>query len=206
MNVSGPPATTPSTPYTSLTAESVKVLAHPMRSHLLGALRKLGPSSATTLAAALHTNTGSASYHLRRLESVGLVEDTGLGRGKERIWRSAASGHRWENTDFADDEDARTALDWLRRGYSRDADAAYSHWLDVAESWPVAWQNASGMSDGWVTVTPEQAGLMGDELDAVIEKYRSAGAGDPRARRLHIYRMSFPLDADDVPDAPGQPQ
>ncbi|WP_242653142.1 winged helix-turn-helix domain-containing protein, partial [Intrasporangium flavum] len=60
-----------------LTPESLRVLAHPLRSRLLGALRRGGPATATDLAAALGTNSGATSYHLRKLESVGLVEDTG---------------------------------------------------------------------------------------------------------------------------------
>ncbi len=196
-------------PYThvELTADSIKVLAHPLRSRLLGALRRLGPSSATTLAVELTTNTGATSYHLRRLESVGLVEDTGAGRGKERIWRATTESHGWRATDFADDEDARTAADWLQRGYHRQFDEYYAHWMDVAESWPAAWQDVSGMSDSWVEVTPAQARAMVDEIEAVIDSYLHAGAGDPAARRLHLFRIAFPLEPDDVPttaaDDPG---
>jgi DNA-binding transcriptional ArsR family regulator len=195
----------PERPWTrlELTAESVKVLAHPLRSRLLSALRRGGPASATALAAELTTNTGATSYHLRRLESVGLVVDTETGRGKERVWRAATESHAWSNADFADDEDARTALGWLVRDYHRQFDVAYSRWLDVAESWPEPWQEVSGMGDAWVEVTPDQARQMQAELDDVVGRYARAGEGDPRARRLHLYRTSFPLDPDDVPDVPG---
>lgn len=188
-------------PYSNinLTAEAVKVLAHPLRSRLLGELRRGGPSSATALAAALGSNSGATSYHLRRLESVGLVEDTGTGRGKERIWRAATDSHSWRNTAFTDDEDARTALGWLQRSYSRDLDAAYTHWLDVSENWPDAWRDVSGMSDMWVEVTPEQARSMSEEMERVLDAYLHAGRGDPRARRVHVYRVAFPLDVDDTP-------
>ncbi|AEG43180.1 helix-turn-helix transcriptional regulator [Isoptericola variabilis] len=190
------------TTHLELTADAVKVLAHPLRSRLLTALRRGGPASATALAAELSTNTGATSYHLRRLESVGLVEDTGEGRGKERIWRASTESHGWRNSDWADDEDARTALGWLVRDYHRQFDAAYAHWLDVQDSWPAEWQDVSGMSDAWVHVTPAQAQAMLGEIEAVIERYVRAGAGDPAARRLHLYRFSFPLEADDVPAAP----
>jgi DNA-binding transcriptional ArsR family regulator len=189
--------------HVDLTAESVKVLAHPLRSRLLTALRRGGPASATALAAELSTNTGATSYHLRRLASVGLVEDTGEGRGKERIWRASTESHGWRNSDWADDEDARTALGWLVRDYHRQFDAAYARWLDVQDSWPADWQDVSGMSDAWVEVTPGQAQAMLDELEAVIERYVHAGSGDPAARRLHLYRFSFPLEPDDVPRAAG---
>ncbi|MFP3714613.1 ArsR/SmtB family transcription factor [Puerhibacterium sp. TATVAM-FAB25] len=191
----------PERPYThvELTAESVRVLAHPLRSRLLSALRKGGPASATRLAAELQTNTGATSYHLRRLESVGLVADTGEGRGKERIWRATTASHGWRGSAFADDEDARTALGWLVRGYHQQFDEEYARWLDAADAWPAPWQDVSGMSDAWVEVTPEQARAMQDELAAVVDRYLSAGAGDPAARRLHVYRVAFPLDPSDVP-------
>lgn len=191
------------TRYFDLTAEAAKVLAHPLRSRLLGALRRGGPASATTLAAELTSNSGATSYHLRRLESVGLVEDTGEGRGKERLWRASTEGHSWRNSAFDDDEDARTAVDWLVRDYHRQFDVNYSHWLDVRESWPREWTDVSGMTDTWVEVTPEQARAMAEELEAVVNTYRRIGTGDPRARRLHLWRFLFPLDADEVPEADG---
>ncbi|MCZ2264429.1 winged helix-turn-helix domain-containing protein [Isoptericola sp. QY 916] len=194
---------TPERPYThlELTAEAAKVLAHPLRSRLLGALRRGGPASATALAAELSTNTGATSYHLRKLASVGLVTDTEEGRGKERLWAAATQSHGWRDSDFGGDEDAQTALGWLVRDYHRQFDTNYAHWLDVQESWPKEWTDVAGMTDTWVDVTPEQAAAMADELEAVVNKYLRVGTGDPRARRLHLWRFLFPLDADDVPDA-----
>ena len=84
-----------------LDAAALKVLAHPLRSRLLSALRRGGPATATELAARLSTNTGATSYHLRKLESVGLVADTGEGEGKRRLWRAATDAHEWTASDFA---------------------------------------------------------------------------------------------------------
>src|ERR671917_2926062 len=75
----------------TLDAQAVKVLAHPLRSRLLSQLRTAGPATATDLATELNTNTGATSYHLRKLESVGLVTDTGEGEGKRRLWRGPAA-------------------------------------------------------------------------------------------------------------------
>src|SRR5215217_6608077 len=83
-----------------LDAEAVKTLAHPLRSRLLSALRTGGPATATDLASTLSTNSGATSYHLRRLESVGLVTDTGDGEGKRRLWRATTESHQWEDGDF----------------------------------------------------------------------------------------------------------
>jgi DNA-binding transcriptional ArsR family regulator len=186
-----------------LTAEAAKALAHPLRSRLLTALRRGGPASATALAAELSTNTGATSYHLRRLADVGLVEDTEEGRGKERLWRAATESHGWSSSAFGDDEDARTALGWLVRDYHRQFDSAYAHWLDVEEEWPEQWRDGTGMSDAWVEVTPEQLTTVQQEIEAVLIRHRLAGAGDPRARRIHLWRFTFPLEPDDVPGPAG---
>jgi predicted ArsR family transcriptional regulator len=67
--------TQPSASTLRLDAHALKVLAHPLRSRLLRALRVDGPATATALAATLGTNTGATSYHLRKLASVGLVPE-----------------------------------------------------------------------------------------------------------------------------------
>ncbi|GAB4084308.1 hypothetical protein GCM10028784_09380 [Myceligenerans cantabricum] len=182
-----------------LTAEAVKVLAHPLRSRLLSTLRRDGRATATDLAVLLRSNTGATSYHLRRLESVGLVEDTGEGAGKRRLWRASTGSHGWTTSELADDEDAATALGWLVRDYHRLFDAEYAHWLDVSDAWPREWQDAAEMGDVSVRVTPERLVRLNQELEELVQRYRDVDAGDPRARRIHLWRFAYPMDADDVP-------
>ncbi|MGD8167194.1 ArsR/SmtB family transcription factor [Herbiconiux sp. P16] len=177
-----------------LDARAVRVLAHPLRSRILGRLRLTGPATATELASALSTNSGATSYHLRALESVGLVTDTGEGVGKRRLWRASTDYHSWINSDFAGDEDARTALDWLQRDYIRQFAARAERWLDAAEGWPREWVDVLGLNDAFVEVTPAQAGSLRAELDAVLARYRSAGAGDAAARRIHVSTQSSPIE------------
>jgi len=184
-----------------LDAAALKVLAHPLRSRLLSALRRGGPSTATELAALLSTNTGATSYHLRKLESVGLVADTGEGEGKRRLWRAATDAHEWTASDFAGDEDAQTALGWLVRDYNRLLGQRFERWLDVEAEWPLPWRDASGMSDRWVLATAEQAQALKAELDQLLARYRDAGAGRPDARRLAVYTVLFPEDLDAGPGA-----
>lgn len=184
-----------------LDSAAVKVLAHPLRSRLLSALRVDGPATATDLATRLGTNSGATSYHLRKLESVGLVEDTGEGEGKRRLWRAATDYHSWEPSDFEGDEDSETALNWLVRDYARHFNEQFERWLDVEEFWPMAWRDAAGMSDGFVIATPEQVQQLKAELDEVIARYRRVGQGNPNARRLAVYSAIYPLDLDRAPRA-----
>src|SRR5687768_18374956 len=96
-----------------LDADALVTLAHPLRSRLLSRLRLHGPATATELAQGLATNTGATSYHLRKLESVGLVEDTGEGAGKRRLWAPTTRSHSFVPSDFAADDDASAAVNWL---------------------------------------------------------------------------------------------
>lgn len=182
-----------------LDAAAVKVLAHPLRSRLLSALRLDGPATATDLAARLSTNSGATSYHLRKLESVGLVSDNGEGEGKRRLWQAATDFHTWDASDFAGDEDSETALNWLVRDYARHFSEKFEQWLNVQETWPVEWRDAAGMSDNIMVATPEQIEQLKAELDELLLRYRRVGQGNPKARRLAVYYAAYPLDLDRVP-------
>lgn len=182
-----------------LDATALKTLAHPLRSRLLSALRVGGAATATDLARRLGTNSGATSYHLRRLESVGLVTDTGDGEGKRRLWRASTDSHQYDPSDFAGDEDAETALSWLQRDYSRHLGEQFERWLDVEHTWPPEWQDAVGMGDSFVIATAEQVSAMAEEVWAVFEKYRRIGQGNPNARRVAVYLVDYPLDLDRAP-------
>lgn len=189
--------TVPSYTGMQLDDRAIRVLAHPLRSRLLSQLRLGGPATATELANTLSTNTGATSYHLRALESVGLVTDTGEGVGKRRLWRASTQHHSWTNSGFRDgDDDTRTALEWLQRNYVRQFAERAEHWLDAADGWPAEWVDLLGISDAIVTVTPEQLGAFADELDALVARYRSVGDGDPHARRVHLGYVATPVELD----------
>ena len=188
-----------------LDATSLKVLAHPLRSRLLSTLRRGGPATATTLATALGTNSGATSYHLRKLEAVGLVTDTGEGEGKRRLWRASTDSHQFEPSDFAGDEDAETALNWLVRDYMRHFAEQFERWLDVESTWPAQWRDAAGMSDSFIIATPEQVEELKAEVDELLARYRRVGQGNPRARRLAVYSVLYPLDLDKAPQKREQP-
>lgn len=189
----------PEDSYIRLDARSLHVLAHPMRSRLLGALRGAGPSTATGLAARLGTNSGATSYHLRKLAQVGLVEDTGAGEGRRRVWRAASSYTQWQVSDFVGEEDAETALNWLTRDYLRHLGEKGERWLDVEAEWPLEWRDALGTNDDSVVATAEQVQAMYGEIDAVVKRYRRVGQGNPQARRVAVWTVMYPIDLDRAP-------
>ena len=180
-------------------ATAVKTLAHPLRSRLLVALRRGGPSTAPALAAALGTNSGATSYHLRRLADVGLIDETDGGRGRERRWQAATDRPSWKGSDFADDEDAATALNWLERDYLRHFTERAERFLDVRDQWPATWSDELGLSDGLALVDLDQLRRLRSELDAVLARYARIGQGHPGARRVAVYTHLYPIDIDHPP-------
>ena len=176
-----------------LDAHAVKVLAHPLRSRLLSALRMGGPATATTLAERLGTNSGATSYHLRKLESVGLVEETGEGHGKERPWRASTEMHSFTQRDVASDADGQAAADWLRRFYLRSFLDRYGTWLDDHASWPLEWQEVADTSDYLLRLSPRRLAELRSEMREILERYRDPDPDDPDALPIEIDVHAFPL-------------
>jgi DNA-binding transcriptional ArsR family regulator len=180
-----------------LDSHALQVLAHPLRSRLLTALRVNGPATATALAATLQTNTGATSYHLRKLASVGLVEETDQGRGRERWWRAATDKHGWIERDVAGDADGEAAADWLRRFYLRSFIDRYQGWLDAQADWPLDWRDVAGASDVVLRLTPERLASFEADFQVLCERYRDdqAADDDADARVIQLYLHAFPFEA-----------
>ncbi|WP_432478812.1 ArsR/SmtB family transcription factor [Nocardioides sp. GXQ0305] len=177
-----------------LDATALRVLAHPLRSRLLSQLRLHGPATATDLAEVLETNTGATSYHLRKLESVGLVTDTGTGEGKRRVWEASTRGHQYTPSDFIGDVEAEASLSWLTRHYQDTLAERVERWAEVSPQWPAAWRDTLGSGDDGVRVTSDQARAMWDEIQEVTRRYREAGADDPDAIRVLVWTHLLPVD------------
>lgn len=178
---------------------ALRVLAHPLRSRLLAELRVHGAATATELAAALETHTGATSYHLRQLAEVGLIEDTGEGTGRRRLWRAVATGAPEASVGILDgdepeDPDDLAAADWLARDYLEHFTGRASDWLDGRADWPTSWRPVLGLEDHLVLVTAEQMTALREELVEVLDRYRRLGQGNPRAKRVSVYTCAVPVD------------
>jgi DNA-binding transcriptional ArsR family regulator len=158
-----------------LDSRSIRVLAHPLRSRLLGQLRSNGPATATQLATRLGTNSGTTSYHLRKLAGVGLVrEDPSNGDGRDRWWRAAHRMTSWSDAQFRHDPDDRAAADWLLGYQLRTSTERTQAWLDARAEWPEEWLEAD-LSDYRLYLTVEQMKELAAKLHEVVEPYRKAG-------------------------------
>jgi DNA-binding transcriptional ArsR family regulator len=176
-----------------LDARQIRVLAHPLRSRLLGSLRLYGPATATQLAQRLKTNTGATSYHLRQLAEVGLVaEEEREGGGRQRWWRPRHEVSSWRRSQYDDDPDAAAAAEWMESNQ-------VNRFVEHAEAWrraspgeSPAWRDVSEMSDYFLTLTPQGTRQLLDEIDAVIQRYRDQPADGPDARQILLYLAAAP--------------
>lgn len=188
-----PPDAPPPSPPAVDRAESLRALAHPLRSRILAQLRVHGEATATTLASALGTHTGATSYHLRRLEAAGLAEDTGHGDGRRRVWAASAATIPQAAEEPLDEDEAAAAL-WLQRDYVQHFAERADRWVTEQDDWPATWRDACGLADHPLLVTTEQLTALAAEIGEVMARYRRIGAGSPGARRVAAYTCLLPVD------------
>lgn len=181
----------PSTRDIELDTAALRVLAHPLRLHVLSLLRERGPSTAGRIAGELGIHPGAASYHLRRLAAGGLiVEEAGRGTGRERWWRSA---HRQSIHDPA-----------TASGAEREAGLGYTHAVALAAAdrvrrsarelprMPREWADVVTYGDFLLRLTPADVDRMRAEIFEVIERYR-AGGGSEGAVPVTLQVQAFPV-------------
>ncbi|MDP9866059.1 MULTISPECIES: helix-turn-helix domain-containing protein [Streptosporangium] len=179
-----------------LDASALKGLAHPSRLRLLDLLDRHGPATATQLAALTGENTGATSYHLRRLERHGLIEDIPeRGKGKERWWRTRSFA--FDGDRLRHDPDTAEAAEFLLAEMVRQRRAELANWLEESRTTPRPWIEAGVNSRVAVRLTREElADLVRDVtqvLDAYHDRARERGEGVPDTARVIVHFDAFPV-------------
>ncbi len=88
---------------------ALRALAHPLRLALLNHLMSFGAQTASQCAEVVGSTASNCSYHLRSLARFGLVESVDPVDGRERPWRSTATGLQFGAAD-GEAGDQATAL------------------------------------------------------------------------------------------------
>lgn len=189
-----PPAAAPAGLSTvHLSSEQIRTLAHPLRARLLGALRLDGPATASTLAGAFATNSGATSYHLRRLAAVGLVvEEPGRGRGRERWWRAAHQVTSFHAGDYASDPDAAAAADWFQDHALGTLTDHFAGWTANRDRFSPAWQDAAGVNDLVLRLSPERLRMLTEEIWQLLLRYRAEPDDGPDSEQVLVGYLAFP--------------
>ncbi|MGH4032770.1 ArsR/SmtB family transcription factor [Actinomycetota bacterium Odt1-20B] len=184
-----------------LDARSLRGLAHPLRMRLLSSLRINGPATASQLAARLGESSGSTSYHLRQLAEYGFIEDDPEhGKGRERWWRSAHQGTRFDDELSRDPDPAvRGAAQLYLHAVASRYSQELTTWVGTKDEWPDEWTESADMSDAMLRLTPALTAELRDKLHQVIEAYRplEKDKDDPQAALVRVQTQLFPTHSTD---------
>ena len=104
------------------------VRAHPLREALLSLIDRDGTTTSTIAAGELGESTGSCSFHLRRLEALGVIEAV-PGAGRVKPWRRVRAEQASLNRELEDTAYAS----WLKAKISDDEDFAFSAVVPLAD-------------------------------------------------------------------------
>ncbi|MET9394797.1 helix-turn-helix domain-containing protein [Streptomyces sp. NPDC006624] len=183
-----------------LDARSLRGLAHPLRIRLLDALRFGGPATASQLAAKLGESSGATSYHLRQLAEYGFVEDApDRGKGRERWWKAAQRGLRFDDALLTDPDPAvRGAADLYLHEVATTQTRDVSTWLGNRGTWPEEWSRVWDMSSWTLRLTPEQTRELVGKMHELLDTYRDRASDEdlPGAEQVRIHTHAFPIRTD----------
>ncbi|MFC4500389.1 MULTISPECIES: ArsR/SmtB family transcription factor [Streptomyces] len=189
-----------------LDARSLRGLAHPLRMQLLDALRFGGPATASQLAAKLGESSGATSYHLRQLAAHGFIEDDPeRGKGKERWWKAAHEGLRFDDALLTDtDPTVRGAADLYLYETATARTQELSTWLGTRRSWPEEWNRTWDMSSMTLRLTPDLTRELIAKMHELVDTYRARAvdADTPGAAQVRLHTHAFPLTTDTDPERP----
>ncbi|GHF68940.1 transcriptional regulator [Amycolatopsis bartoniae] len=178
----------------------LRALAHPLRLRLLDLLRADGPATATGLGRRVGESSGTTSWHLRQLAEAGLVvEDTGRGSRRERWWRAAQERLHMRAKDFIDDPELAGPLDAYLHALVEQRYQAETRFVAELPEWIEDWHDKATFSDGRLSLTPDEAAALSDEILQVVERYRRDRRPDDATVVFHwaaFPRRSFPGEAD----------
>ena len=172
--------------------EALRVLSHPLRARILGALRLEGEATASQLGRRLGESSGATSYHLRQLARFGFVEESEhqVSR-RERVWRARhalttidpmrfTSGVDWEVLDD---------VSWIQL---RRAVAQSERWIHRRAQASPDWASAAGFSDDVVRLTPAACHQLHERLIDLLAELEAESAQQQGAQWVSVFLAALP--------------
>jgi DNA-binding transcriptional ArsR family regulator len=155
-------------------AQTLRAVAHPIRSRLLALLRYEGPATASELGRRLGESSGSTSYHLRQLARYRFVEeDADQPNKRDKRWRAAQQFTSWSRAELSADAEGREISDALERKQLLSAIDIFQRWFTGPERLDPTWMDVGGAFDDLIRLTPSQLASLTAELSAVFRRYRT---------------------------------
>lgn len=189
-------------------ARALRALAHPLRLALLNHLMAFGTSTASECSAAVGSTPSNCSYHLRLLKRFGFVEALESPDGREKPWRSAATGFEFgpgegkssdDRADRTEDAAVRAVERLLTEGQIDEGTRLLKKALAMRQQVPREWRDAASASSYALRMTADELGELGRKLDALIRPYIALTRADAPE---HSEIVNLALDAFLHPDAP----
>ncbi|WP_158865190.1 ArsR/SmtB family transcription factor [Leifsonia sp. AG29] len=151
---------------------ALRALAHPLRLALLDHLMTFGPRTASQCAEVVGSTGSNCSYHLRTLARFGLVESVEATDGRERPWRSTATGLEFGRSG---DPAFRLGTDTVERFLAdrqvdEEADLVHRS-IAQRDDQPEEWREASILSGYALRISPDELRGLGERLDALIRPF-----------------------------------
>jgi DNA-binding transcriptional ArsR family regulator len=175
-------------------AKPIRALGHPARITALQHLFNSGAATATELGEIVGLSASAMSYHLRQLESAGLIEQApSRGDGRERVWQSPYSGLNL-NTDAESDPEARQASVQFLEAFLLAQEMRARRFLTVAQH-DAALLDQGNFFESRLMLTAAEAAELGQKMQDLISPYRLKERPDaPADATAHsfIFR-TFPL-------------
>ena len=180
------------------TLAELKALSHPTRLRLLYALKAHGSLTATRLGEIVDESPASMSYHLRQLAANGFVEEAEneTGDGRQRWWRASSQGFSWSASDFTDSPDGAATADAAKAAMLEHQWVRLTEYERTSTSWGSEWTEAAFSADNVLRLGPSQTEALSAELQAVVERFRVAGAESEAedAATVMVLMHGFPTD------------
>jgi DNA-binding transcriptional ArsR family regulator len=179
-------------------ARTLRALAHPLRRAILNHLMAFGAQTASACAAAVGSTPSNCSYHLRSLARFGLVEALESTDGRERPWRSAATGFEFRAPD-GNDPATRAVERLLTEGQIDESARVQKKALAVEADIPTEWREAASVATYALRMTAAELNELGRRLDDLIRPYIALTRPDPPGGSEIVH---LALSAFLHPDAP----
>ncbi|MFI5609366.1 helix-turn-helix domain-containing protein [Amycolatopsis sp. NPDC051903] len=182
-----------------LDARTLRALAHPLRMRLLGLLERDGPATATGLGKRVGESSGTTSWHLRQLADAGLVaEEPGLGSKRERWWKAAQDSTTMRAGDFTGDPELAGHLSSFLHQLVVQRYEEEARFVAELPRWQDRWERNASMASNQLSLTPEEARRMSDDILAVVDRYRRPARPGDDAVVTHW--AAFPRTAHPEPE------
>ncbi|WBQ02432.1 ArsR family transcriptional regulator [Kribbella sp. CA-293567] len=176
--------------------QAMRALAHPVRLAALSYLQRNGPATATQLSEHVGASPSVTSWHLRHLETFGLVSDSPAPEGgadkRQRWWQAIARGFRFEMPETPEGAEAGRML---RTEVMSQALDQVQHWIaEVEPALDPRWSRATGSSNTRVTVTLAEAEALENAIEDLLAPYvqRGQGGAPDGAEPVRLIRMTLP--------------